>query len=131
MGKQKRVSALTGHLLNPYFRFITKAEIFTSPIDIKGNEFAERIYHHFSKWDSALTQPTVVIKIEESPKSANAFLKVSYKNGWANKYAFKDYNQDILLKSLEYSGKSVYLDIVSTKLGDEEDDYPMEAKILD
>lgn len=78
MGKQKRVEALTGHLLKPYFRYVMTAEIFTSPIDVEGNKIGTKFYNEFKAWSPVLAQPTVVVKMEENPKAANAFMKLTY-----------------------------------------------------
>ena len=98
-------------MLKPYFRFIQSAEIFRSPIDIKGNDFGQKVYDEFSHWDSALALPNVSVKITEHPKAANAFMKITYKNGWTNQYAFKDFNYQILKEHLK-----VYAHIVDCRL---------------
>jgi len=78
MGKQKRVEALTGHLLKPYFRYIMSAEIFMSPVDVEGNKLGKRMFDEFKGWDPVLAQPTVQVKLAENPKIANAFMKITY-----------------------------------------------------
>ena len=93
--------------MKPYFRFIKSAEIYTSPIDAKGNYFGKKVYDEFKAWDPILLPPEVQVKLEEAPKAANAYMKITYRNGWMNQYAFKDFNYQILKDHLIAYGKLV------------------------
>lgn len=65
-------------MLNPYFRYITFADIYTSPIDLKGNEFAGRIHKEFKAWNPLLANPQVKVNMQEAGKAANAYMKITY-----------------------------------------------------
>lgn len=127
MAKQKRLVTLTGHLLKPYYRYVSAAEIYLSPIDIKGNELGERLHHVFSHWRQELRQPGLIVKKEVDLKSMNSYMKIKYINNWCNTYAFKDFNQQILLDHMDAFAHIVDLDVKSTT-EDDIDDYPMEYK---
>lgn len=41
MGGGNKVITYTGHLVNPYYKYITRAEVVISPLDFKHNHLAE------------------------------------------------------------------------------------------
>ena len=119
-----------GHLVKPYFKFITLAEAFTSPIDLEGNDKVQKIYSQFKNWDPAFAHPTVQVKLAENPKAANAYLKITYKNGWTNVYAMKDYNQAIILQHMKNYSEWVELDAAERDTDGDADDFPMVSKLI-
>jgi hypothetical protein len=84
--KKRRIVNYTGHLLKPFYRYITKAEIFLSPIDNLGNSLATRLHSQFTKFNSKLIQPGYQCTIKENSTSANSYMLVHYSIGWVNKY---------------------------------------------
>lgn len=117
-------------MVKPYFKFITLAEAYTSPIDVAGNDKVAKIYDQFKHWDSAFAHPTVQVKLSENAKAANAYLKVTYKNGWSNTYAMRDFNQEMVLQHLRNFSEWVELDLAEKDEEGEADDFPAEAKLL-
>lgn len=88
------------------------------------------MYNEFSHWRSELALPKVQVKLEEHPKAANAFVKVTYVNNWTNVYALKDFNYQMLLDHLNAYANAVDLDVKATIDEEFTDDYPMEIKTL-
>jgi hypothetical protein len=97
---------------------------------MEGNDKVKKIYSQFKHWDPAFAHPTVQVKLSENPKAANAYLKVTYKNGWSNTYAMKDYNQAIILQHLSNFSEWVELDTIEKDEDGEADDFPAESKLL-
>lgn len=104
--------------------------MFTSPIDVQGNEFAKKVHNEFSHWRSELVLPKVQVKLEENPKAANAYVKITYVNNWTNIYALRDFNFQTLLNHLNVYAHAVELDVHSTSKEDFTEDYPMEVQTL-
>ena len=98
--KKERVAAYCGHLLEPWFRYITKAELFTSPVDARGNELAHKFHNTFAHLDTKLVQPNYQVTLQHNDKSANAYLKVHYSIGWVNKYVLSHRTYGKVQKSL-------------------------------
>jgi len=97
---------------------------------VQGNEFAKKLHNEFSNWRSELVVPKLQVKLEENPKAANAYLKVTYVNKWSNVYALKDFNYQMLLNHLNVYAHAVELDVHMTIKEDFTDDYPMEVKTI-
>lgn len=117
-------------MVKPYFKFITLAEAYTSPIDVTGNDQLTKIYTQFKNWDPAFAHPTVQVKLSENPKAANAYLKVTYKNGWSNTYSMRDYHQELILQHLRNFSEWVELDAVERDEDGDADDFPAESKLI-
>ena len=120
-------------MLNPYYRFVKAADVYTSPIDIKGNDTARKMFNEFNNWNKGLALADVAVKLNEAPKAANAFVRITYKNGWTNQYSLKEMNYEMVKQHMETYAKVVHRKLCVTKVDvfendDEYDEYEMEAK---
>lgn len=85
MPKVKRLTTYYGTLIDPFYKFIIKADFHISPYDADGNKCAKHLYKLLSEADKKLIQPNLAINLNVKEDSENSYTELEFKNNWKTK----------------------------------------------